>query len=109
MRSRMHRVLKGNHKTQSTEALLGCSFEYAKSYLEQRFQPGMSWDNYGIWHIDNIKPCAQFDLTRPEEQRTCFHITNLQPLWGRITLVREIVIRIIINIYEAESISRTRF
>ena len=33
-----------------------------------------------IW-IDHIKPCIKFDLRNPEEQRKCFHFTNLQPLW----------------------------
>ena len=33
-------------------------------------------------HIDHIKPCAKFDLTKKEEQEKCFHYTNLQPLWA---------------------------
>jgi len=48
----------------------------------------MSWDNYGYrgWHIDHIRPCASFDLTDPEQQRECFHYTNLQPLWWQDNL-----------------------
>ena len=42
----------------------------------------MSWDNYGDWHVDHIRPCASFDLTNEDEQRICFHYKNLQPLWG---------------------------
>ncbi len=43
----------------------------------------MTWDNYGEWHIDHIKPCALFDFTKEEQQRECFHYTNLQPLWAK--------------------------
>ena len=43
----------------------------------------MTWQNYGDgWHIDHIHPCAAFDLTDPEQQKACFHWSNLQPLWA---------------------------
>ena len=42
----------------------------------------MSWNNYGKWHVDHIRPCIDFDLSKPEEQQKCFHYTNLQPLWA---------------------------
>jgi hypothetical protein len=58
--------------------LLGCSIEALKEYLEFKFKRGMRWDNYGDWHIDHILPCCSFDLSNPEQQRQCFHWTNLQ-------------------------------
>ena len=66
-----------------TEELVGCSVAYLIGYLESQFDDKMTWDNYGKdgWHIDHIKPCAAFDLTKPEEQKKCFHYKNLQPLW----------------------------
>lgn len=42
----------------------------------------MSWENYGEWHIDHIKPCAVFNLDLRSEQIACFRWSNLQPLWG---------------------------
>jgi hypothetical protein len=51
----------------------------------------MNWGNHGKygWHIDHIKPCASFDLTKPEHQRECFHYTNLQPLWATTKIAKE--------------------
>jgi len=64
--------------------LLGCSIAHARQHLESQFLPGMTWENHSTdgWHIDHIKPCASFDLTDPEQQKRCFHYTNLQPLWA---------------------------
>lgn len=50
--------------------------------LERLFVDGMSWDNYGKWHIDHIKPCAAFDLTDPKQFDECWALRNLQPLWA---------------------------
>ena len=62
--------------------LLGCSFKKLKLHLESKFKDGMSWDNYGKWHIDHIKPLCMHDLSIPEEQANACHYTNLQPLWA---------------------------
>lgn len=82
MRRRVHHALKGETKSESTLSLLGCSINYLKEYLESKFQQGMTWDNYGEWHIDHIKPCSAFDLSDPVQQKECFAYTNLQPLWA---------------------------
>lgn len=66
-----------------TMDIIGCSIKDFKQYIENQFDKNMNWDNYGRkgWHIDHIKPCSKFDLTKKEEQQKCFHYTNLQPLW----------------------------
>jgi hypothetical protein len=66
--------------------LLGCTVKELKAHLAAQFRPGMSWGNYGEWHIDHLRPCASFDLTDPEQQRQCFNYTNLQPLWAKDNL-----------------------
>lgn len=75
-----------NSKNDSSIEILGCDMEFYKQYLEERFQDGMSWDNYGEWHIDHIRPIASFDLSKDDEMRQCFHYTNTQPLWAEENL-----------------------
>lgn len=84
LRRRVSHALRGFAKSARTLELLGCSFEHFKAHLESQFQPGMSWDNYGIkgWHVDHKKPCVDFDLTDPIQQKLCFHYSNLQPLFA---------------------------
>ena len=78
--------MKNNQKSGHTTDLLGCSIKQLKEHLEKQFKSGMFFSNYGKWHIDHIKPCASFDLSKPEEQKKCSHYTNLQPLWAKENL-----------------------
>ena len=84
LRSRLGTALKtqNSNKYNNTIDLLGCSVSFLKDYLEAKFKDGMTWNNHGEWHIDHIKPCASFNLLQEEEQKKCFHYTNLQPLWA---------------------------
>lgn len=85
LRSRTRFALKRDKtvKSDTTVNLLGCSIEYFKIYFTSKFHKGMSWEDFmnGDIHIDHVKPCSKFDLTNPEEQKLCFHFSNLQPLW----------------------------
>ena len=83
IRCRIRLALKGNPKLSTTMKLVGCSIEKLRLHLANQFTKGMNWDNYGKWHVDHIKPCASFDLSRAEEQRKCFYYINLQPLWAK--------------------------
>ena len=83
LRKRLRVAINGEWKSKPTETLLGCSFEQAKSHLESKFQLGMTWENYGQWHIDHIIPCSFFDLTNDKQQKMCFNYRNLQPLWAK--------------------------
>ena len=80
LRCRMYQALKGISKSASTMELIGCTIEELRRHLESKFEPWMTWANYGLWDIDHIKACATFNLTYPEQQRECFHWSNLQPL-----------------------------
>ena len=94
LRSALGRVLKlvGASKDQKTEELVGCSWVKLVKHLESLFADGMEWDNYGSseenWSIDHIRPCASFDLTDVNQQKECFHYSNLQPLWNKDNWVK---------------------
>lgn len=82
IRSRVHAAFKyrGYTKRSRTFIYLGATFKEVKQYLEARFTEGMSWSNYGDWHIDHIKPLIS--ATNIEELEQLCHYTNLQPLWA---------------------------
>jgi len=89
MRTRMWFTLKNRaNKTESTLKVLGCTHNELIAHIEKQFLPEMTWENYGKWHVDHIKPCASFDLSKPEEQAKCFHYSNLQPLWAIDNIIK---------------------
>jgi hypothetical protein len=77
-RTRLWNALKGvASKSARTMELVGCTGEQLVKYLETTKVPGK---DYTDAHVDHIKPCSAFDLTDPEEQKKCFHYSNLQYL-----------------------------
>ena len=81
VRARMWAALKGN-----SDGGLFSRLDYTRgeliSHLERQFFDGMSWENYGAWHVDHIRPCASFDMADPQQFAACWALTNLQPLWA---------------------------
>jgi hypothetical protein len=90
LRERLRIALHNNSKGAKTLEMLGCTIEEFKQYLSIKFTDGMNWENYGRkgWHIDHIRPCSSFDLSDFEQQKQCFHYTNLQPLWWKDNLIK---------------------
>ena len=88
LRVRLRKAIKMNKKMGSAIDNLGCSIEELKIFFSKKFQPGMTWDNYGFcgWHIDHIIPLCSFDLTNREQYLKACHYTNLQPLWAKDNL-----------------------
>ena len=84
LRKRLNDALRNNYKSGSAVRDLGCTIDELKSYLESKFLPGMTWDNWTIdgWHIDHIKPLSSFDLSDRKQMLEACHYTNLQPLWA---------------------------
>lgn len=84
LRRRLYGTYLRKGWSNSASSLLGCSLEDFRIYLESKFEPGMTWENYGKhgWHIDHIVPCALFDLTKEDHRKRCFHFSNLQPMFA---------------------------
>lgn len=82
LRNRLYYALKnkGWKKNTNFDKYIGLdSYSDLISYLESKFQEGMTWDNYGTyWEIDHIIPLAPA-ATQEELIKLC-HYTNLQPL-----------------------------
>lgn len=87
LRNGTRRALKYGHKPKKTLELLGCTVKYFASYIENKFEPGMNWENWsngeGNWNLDHIKPISSFDFSKPESWSECFHYMNMQPMWWR--------------------------
>lgn len=86
LRSRIVQFMKSKkiHKDNKTLDLVGCSTEFLREYLERQFKDGMSWENYGSWHIDHIIPLSS--TNNSEEINKLCHYSNLQPLWAHENL-----------------------
>jgi len=89
MRSRFRQVVLNEFKGDSVLVMVGCSDDHLIKWLEFQFDENMDWDNHGsYWHVDHIKPCASFDFTNVDDQKECFHWTNLQPLFKTDNLIK---------------------
>ena len=82
------KLLLGNGA--KTDKLVGCTGKQLKTHLENLFQEGMTWDNYGFygWHIDHKKSLSSFDLSDPKQASEAFNYKNLQPLWAKDNLTK---------------------
>ncbi|MCX6895899.1 MAG: hypothetical protein NTZ16_10455 [Verrucomicrobia bacterium] len=96
--SNLRRRLKDFIKVKKGKSslLFGCSPSFLRSHIEANFREGMSWENYGLWHVDHIRPCSSFDLTDSLQRQQCCHWSNLQPLWAAENIAKS-------NYYRAEN------
>lgn len=89
LRSRLSRAVRAQmreqpERTRGASAVrdLGCTLPELMRHLEAQFKPGMTWENYGEWHIDHVEALSKFDLRDREQCRKACHYSNLQPLWA---------------------------
>ena len=76
--------VKENKNGRHWESLVGYNLKQLKQHIQKLFQAGMTWENYGEWHIDHIIPIAAFNFTNPEHEdfKRCWSLKNLQPMWA---------------------------
>lgn len=86
----IYQTLKGTKAGRSWQLLVGYTVDDLRGHLERQFRNGMSWENYGKWHIDHIRPVSSFSFSSPDhaEFRACWALSNLQPLWARDNILK---------------------
>lgn len=84
-------VIKKGGKESKYESLLGYSIEEFRNRIRALFLDGMSFENFGEWHIDHIQGRINYtyeSFTCPE-LRACYSLDNLRPLWAVDNLKRK--------------------
>lgn len=79
------RSLKGNKNGCHWENIIGYKLKELKKHLEKLFMEGMTFENYGKWHIDHIVPISLFKFESFNDLafKECWGLANLQPLWAK--------------------------
>ena len=82
LRSRVGEAVRRGRRAGSAVRDLGCSVAQFKLFIENQWDEGMTWDNYGEWHLDHVLPLSSFDLTDRSQFITACNWLNYQPLWA---------------------------
>jgi len=87
-RSAICASLKGNKNGKHWEELVNYTQEDLRKHLEVQFKEGMTWENYGKWHLDHRIPISLFVITSAKCKgfKKCWALENLQPLWKKDNL-----------------------
>ena len=80
----IHRLIDNPDKVKDEKVIeiFGIDKQGFINYFQSLFEKGMSWKNYGAWHLDHKKGLTHFDLTKEENRKIANHYTNIQPAWG---------------------------
>jgi len=90
IRTRMQKYIKMKSlkKSKRTFEIVGCTPQELRTFIESKFQPGMTWKNHGEygWHVDHV--IALSSAKTEDELMKLFHYTNLQPLWAKDNILK---------------------
>ncbi len=80
-----HSLKNGSKTGRHWETLVDFTIDQLKTHLKKQFKEGMTWDNYGKWHVDHIIPISAFNFEKPEDIdfKRCWSLKNLQPMWRK--------------------------
>jgi hypothetical protein len=85
-RTAIYQVLKENNVKKNGHyfEILRYTPDELINHLEPKFTEGMTWDNYGEWHVDHILPISSFQIQEIGDEQfiKCWELNNLQPMWG---------------------------
>jgi len=81
MRTILSYLITGRQMTTSKD--FGGTREEIRNHLESLFYENMSWDNYGKWEVDHIRPVSSFNQCDDSDLKTCWHYSNIQPIWKK--------------------------
>ncbi len=84
----VYKSLKGEKNNRMVFSILEYTEIELKQHIQSQFTDGMSWDNYGEWHVDHIVPQCIFNFKKSNdiEFKQCWSLKNLQPLWAKENL-----------------------
>lgn len=85
LRGGMHHALKGKKGFRKWEDLVGYTLQDLINHLTPLLGEGMTWENYGKWHIDHKIPKSWFRYESADDPKfkECWALSNLQPLWAK--------------------------
>jgi len=80
----MRRSVKNWEKGTSWSTCVEWTLDELIQHLESQFLLNMTWEKYGKWHLDHIRPVYEFDIpdVGSEGFKQCWALTNLRPLWA---------------------------
>jgi len=93
--ARMRHCLKKNKAGRALNEILcnvlGYDLTKLQKHLYAQFKPGMTWENYGEWHVDHKIPVAVFNFQTVDDVdfRKCWALKNLQPLWKKENMQKQ--------------------
>jgi len=89
MKRMVYRVISSHEKSSSTSEELGYSRCELMTHIEKQFTKGMTWDNYGEWHIDHIIPVSAMIKNGVKDPRVVNALSNLRPMWASENMAKK--------------------